>query len=178
MILPSSELIKMRILHLLPQVRLTWIAFLSWFLGPVMTQHNTRTFSFNSRAASSSPAKQKAILDTWNIFDCHYYLLFGNDTVGGRDHALMWWPFNYLIVIVSLGTALLAKKRNKKRQQQLKRKQRLTNRRGSLHDFHANQNHGQDQTDDPCPPHCGCRRDRVHAHAHPHRGLPDIVADN
>ena len=54
--LPSSELMKSRILQRFPHVRLTCRAFFWWLLGPVMTQQSTRTFSFSSRATVSSPA--------------------------------------------------------------------------------------------------------------------------
>ena len=43
LLLPLSELIKSKILHLRPQVSLTCMAFDLWFFGFVMIQHNTRT---------------------------------------------------------------------------------------------------------------------------------------
>ena len=53
---PASELMKSNWLQRLPHVFLTCCAFFWWLLGPVITQHRTRTLSFNSRATVSSPA--------------------------------------------------------------------------------------------------------------------------
>ena len=54
---------KSSLLHLLPQVALTCLAFVSWLLGPVMTQQRTLTFPANSWAIKSSPkiSKKKKI---------------------------------------------------------------------------------------------------------------------
>lgn len=52
--LPTSELINTNLLQRWPQVFLTWMAFLAWFLGLVITQHKTRTSWANLSASIPS----------------------------------------------------------------------------------------------------------------------------
>ena len=66
-LLPSCELMKSTMLHLLPQVSLTTIAF-QWLLGEVMIQHRTRTLSTNSFASLASltvRCNSLTMLDLW-----------------------------------------------------------------------------------------------------------------
>jgi hypothetical protein len=56
--LPSLELMKTSLLHRLPQVALTCLALVTWFWGPVITQHSTRTRRYRSVARLASSASQ------------------------------------------------------------------------------------------------------------------------
>ncbi len=65
--LPSLELMKTSLLHLRPQVALTCLALVTWFWGPVITQHSTRTRRYRSVARLASSASQGTTLLTSNL---------------------------------------------------------------------------------------------------------------
>ena len=54
MCLPLVELMKSRMLHLLPHVSFTCLALDWWFFGFVIIQHNTRTSLDNCHAFCTS----------------------------------------------------------------------------------------------------------------------------